>query len=159
MPTGWRPADVVEAHPVLAIENVFQQDKYDSRPSRFLLHWGWLQLGLSVLLMFLLFNRMETMSFPNILVYSLFLFVCIFSYTALLDKAPYALGAEIVRTVLGFGLLWWYGGWFGLEADLPFSTALAIFLLAGSLLGSGYFYFVEVGGRASSHFLFGKKVV
>ncbi|MEO8414894.1 MAG: sterol desaturase family protein [Ginsengibacter sp.] len=144
MPTGWRPADMMEKYPVPAVSDVFHFEKYDSKPSGALLSWAWFQLIISLVLMLLLFNRLAEVGFPGVFVYSGFLFISIFSYTALLDKAFYAFPAEILRVGFGLTLIWWQGGWFGMETLLPGCTFLMVFFLMGSLGTAGFFYLTEI---------------
>ncbi len=116
MPTGWRPADVSTAYPIQIVDDVLHLEKYDTHPSRALVAWSWVQLFVTLALMFWLFNQIANIGMPGILWYGAFLFVSIFSYTTLMDKSRWALLAEAVRAGFGFGLLWWQGGdWFGLS--------------------------------------------
>ena len=144
MPTNWRPTDMKEKYPVHAVEDVGQIRKYDSKPSSLLLNWVWFQLTLTLVLMLFLFNRFAEIDFPGVFVYGAFLFVSIFSFTALLDKAIYALSAELLRMIFGLSLIWWQGGWFGMQKLLPESTIILILVLIGSVIGTGYFYFAEI---------------
>src|SRR5687767_3091447 len=43
-PTGYRPADVIEKYPVYKIDDVFAFERYDTRASRGLHVWCWIQL-------------------------------------------------------------------------------------------------------------------
>ncbi|MDB4286025.1 sterol desaturase family protein [bacterium] len=144
MPTGWRPPDVIEKYPVPDVSDVFHLEKYDSKPSGALLTWVWFQLIIALVLMLFLFNRITEVGFPEVFIYGAFLFASAFSYTALLDKAYYALPAEILRGGFGLMLIWWQGGWFGMETLFPGSTFLMISFLMGSLGAAGYFYFTEI---------------
>ncbi|MCL4155832.1 UNVERIFIED_CONTAM: hypothetical protein GTU68_042916 [Idotea baltica] len=139
MPTGWRPADVIDQYPVKAVEDVYNFDKYETQLAKPLLAWSWFQLVVTITLMFHFTNHIADYSFTQILLYGGFLFVCIFSFTTLMDKSKYSLWAEGVKVGLGLGILWWQSGWFGLET---FSVALT-FVLAGYFIASlgivGYF--------------------
>ncbi|NRB49093.1 MAG: sterol desaturase family protein [Saprospiraceae bacterium] len=127
MPTGWRPADVVDKYPVASVQDVYNFQKYETHLSRPLLAWSWFQMIVTITLMFHLTNNIADLSFSHILLYGGFLFVCIFSYTTLMDKSKYTLWAEGVKAALGLGILWWQSGWFGLE---NFSVALTFVLAA-----------------------------
>ena len=80
-----------------------------------------------VLLAFVSFQYIEVM------LYAVFVLVSIFTYTSLMDKSKMALPAEIIRFVFGIGLLYWNGGWFGLQEILPGATVLVVIFLASSL--------------------------
>ncbi len=115
MPTGWRPADVAAKYPVSILEDFSHFEKYDTKPSRALVAWSWVQLVATLALMFWLFNQIAEIGMPGMLWYGAFLFASIFSYTTLMDKSRWALLTEAVRAAFGLGLLWWQGwDWFGL---------------------------------------------
>ncbi len=137
MPTGWRPADVAERYPVSIVSDFSGFVKYDSNPSRLLLAWSWFQLAVALALMFYLFNRIAAIGFPDMLIYGLFIFVSVFSYTTLLDRSKWALPAESVRLLFGLGLIWSQGGdWYGLgslwPAALPFLVAYFVLSFAAT---------------------------
>jgi len=144
MPTGWRPGDVINHHPVAEVNDVLHFKKYDSHPSKGLLAWSWIQLTITIMLMILLFNCLSLVGIPGVFLYGAFLFVNIFSYTALLDKSSYAFLAEILRMTMGLTILGWYDGWLGVEMLLPGITPLMLLYLIASLIGTGYFYFTEI---------------
>lgn len=134
MPTGWRPADVIDKYPVESVQDVYHFEKYETNLSKPLLAWSWFQMIVTITLMFHFTNNIADLSFSNILLYGGFLFVCIFSYTTLMDKSRYTLWAEGVKAGLGLGILWWQSGWFGLE---NFSLALTFILAAYFLFSLG----------------------
>lgn len=114
-PTGWRPADVAAAYPVSIVEDFDGFEKYDTNPSRALVLWSWVQLFVTLLLMFHLFNQLAEIGLVSSLLYGAFLFASVYSYTTLMDKSRWAIVFEIARAAFGFGLAWWQGGdWFGL---------------------------------------------
>ena len=120
MPTGWRPADVAKRYPIEIVDDFSRFEKYETHPSQPLLLWSWVQLGITLGLMFFLFNRIAEIGFPGMLWYGAFLFVSVFSYTTLMDKSKWALLTEVIRAAFGLGLMAWQGGdWFGLAAMLP----------------------------------------
>ncbi|MFQ5445498.1 MAG: sterol desaturase family protein [Saprospiraceae bacterium] len=139
MPAGWRPADVARKHPVQIVQDFAHFTKYETNPSRALVLWSWGQLFVTLLLMFFLFNRFSDIGFPGVLWYGLFLFVSVYSYTTLLDKSKHALLTEAIRVAFGLSLLWWQGGWFGLDSlAVGGSVTLAIYFIV-SLLVVSYF--------------------
>ncbi len=136
MPTGWRPADVKDQFPVESVEDVFQMNKYDTRiPDRWLL-WSWCQYAVLLMMTLYLFFRFAEIGFPGVLIFGLFLFVSIFSLTATLDRAPYAVWAEGLRLGMGLGLIGFDSGkWLGLhDIGIGFSIALGLFLVISFLV-------------------------
>lgn len=144
MPTGWRPEDVIDKYPIQTVENVFELDKYDSNPSKVLLIWSWTQLIFTLCLMIYFFNQFAEIGVPEIFVYGAFIIYTIFSYTALLDKSKFSLIANICRIIFGLSLIWWQGGWFGLDEFIPYSTLVLVFFFLGSFIIDGYIYFTEI---------------
>lgn len=147
MPTGWRPPDVAEKYPIDTVDDFSGFKKYDTHPSRPLEIWSWVQLVITLLLMFLLTNQVSDLSMAEIMVFGAFLFVSIFSYTTLLDRSRFALLTEAVRLAFAFGILYWLeGDWFNL-AEL---SDMANYLLVGYFLASAgatwYFYRTECRG-------------
>jgi sterol desaturase/sphingolipid hydroxylase (fatty acid hydroxylase superfamily) len=144
MPTGWRPEDVKGKYPIQSIEDFTRFEKYETNPSPALIYWSWLQLCFTLALMFFLFNRIADIGMPWILVYGAFLFLSVFSYTALLDKSKFAILAEIVRAIFGLTAIWLQGGlWFGLDMLFPGGTYLIIVYLFISLTLTWHFVKTE----------------
>jgi len=144
MPTGWRPADVIEKYPVAIVEDVFHLNKYDTLISSRLLTWSWIQMWILLAITMDLFLRFGDIGFPGVLLYGLFLFVSIFSITSLMDKAVYAPIAEVVRFALIMALLInnqfdWFG-WASVSNGLPWVVFGYACL---SLLLSFYFHLAE----------------
>ena len=132
MPTGWRPADREEEAPIEYVKNARDQVKYATQ-GPFSMHlWMWLQLIIHIALMLYMFNVIADHSFAFILLYGLFLFLSIFSYTSLMDFSFLALPFEILKVGLGVGLIYFIGNWFGLDNFIPFGT----FIFAGYLMVS-----------------------
>jgi sterol desaturase/sphingolipid hydroxylase (fatty acid hydroxylase superfamily) len=131
MPTGWRPADVAQQYPVEIVKDVFHFEKFDTHPSQPLLLWSWVQLLVTLLLMFFLFNQIAEIGLPGMFWYGAFLFVSVYSYTTLMDRSRWAMFTEAIRAAFGLGLIWWPGGdWFSMSTLLPGSQyALAVYFI------------------------------
>ena len=116
MPTGWRPDDVKEKLPLKQIDDPYSQTKYKTKNSSMLLTWSWIQHLIAGAIMFHLFMVMDIEN-PSLLdyLYGLFLFIHIFSFTAMLDHKKYVILAEFFKIFLGFYLLYMQGNiWFNL---------------------------------------------
>ncbi|NNL81222.1 MAG: sterol desaturase family protein [Flavobacteriaceae bacterium] len=143
MPTGWRPADVEEKIPRTIIEDPFNFDKYRTYPSQLLAYWSVFQFVISLILLLFMFYNYPEIGVNNLLLYGLFVFVSIYSFTSLMDRNKYTLVVEILRFALGGAILILSRGWFGLETY--WSTGplfIAVFLLL-SLIGTLYFLYFE----------------
>ena len=137
MPTGWRPADMAEKYPVSIVEDMAGFQKWDSRPSRALLAWSWVQLVVTLAMMFHLTNQIADLSLAQMLIYGAFLMVSIFSYTTLMDRSRWAAWAEVVRAVFATGIIALSSDWFGLQTGLL--TALILYFLL-SLTAAFWFW-------------------
>jgi alkylglycerol monooxygenase len=123
MPTGWRPADVVERFPIFYYEDdVYEQKKYRTSVNRFLLIWFWSQLTLHLLLEMYLFNQIAAFDYTQILLYGIFLFISIFGYTTLMDRHLLAIPAELIKMSLGIYLLVMMNGWYGLDNYISYAS-------------------------------------
>ena len=79
-------------------------------------------------------GNLASIGSPAIFVYGLFIMVGIYSMAELADLSPGAIGWAAAYTAFGFALLYWKGGWFGLDALLPYGSALMGGYLVFSLL-------------------------
>ena len=139
MPTGWRPADVAERYPVAIIDNPEDQKKYNPKSSTGLKVWAAIQMVLSVVSAMFLFNHLAaineaglhlgmTMMQPTLL-YGLFVFLSIFSYTSLMDRRISSIIWETLRLIFGLFILTTWDGWFTLGASLPVSSSMIAWYL------------------------------
>ena len=106
MPTGWRPKDVIEKIPLNQLDNPYEQIKYRTVNSRLLIIWSWIQHIIAGIMMFHLFTVMNIEK-PSLLdfLYGVFLFLHIFSFTALLDHSKSSVVSEFSKLVLGLTLI------------------------------------------------------
>ena len=117
MPTGWRPDDVKNNSPLLEINNPYDQIKYQTNNSSFLIVWAWFQHVFAGVLMFHFFMIMDSETMILNYIYALFLILHIFSFTSLLDCSKYSVISEVLKFLLGIVLLYYSGNmkWFNLE--------------------------------------------
>jgi len=122
MPTGWRPEDVNEKHPILYTKNPYEQIKYDTPTTPFLNIWSIFQLTIHLLFQFHILELLPDLSYEITLFYGLFLILSIFAYTTLMDRHWLAIPTEFVKMLAGFGLIYYYENWFFIDDILPFGT-------------------------------------
>jgi sterol desaturase/sphingolipid hydroxylase (fatty acid hydroxylase superfamily) len=123
MPTGWRPADVMEKYPVFGVTDVYNFEKYDTPHSKALLVWSWIQLFFNYSLLIYFFAYIGKIGSPNIFMYGAFIFLDVFAYTELMNRNRYAVYIEIIKSLIGLGLVYWLGDWFGAsESAVPWFT-------------------------------------
>jgi alkylglycerol monooxygenase len=116
MPTGWRPADVIEKFPVKKVEDVYHFNKYETRASVQLHIWSWAQLITTLLFISYFFAniaQINKLHFSYIYLYGLFIFLSVYAYTELIDRNPFAIAWEITKNIFGLGLIFYMGDWFG----------------------------------------------
>lgn len=120
MPTGWRPDDVAEKYPVDKIEDVYHFNKYQPNNSIWMNAWAWVQMLATFMLVFYFFGNLGSIGSPNIFLYGGFIFLTVYAYTELMDRNPFALVWESVKNIIGIGLIYSMGDWFGMSAVIPF---------------------------------------
>lgn len=144
MPTGWRPQDMIEKHPISYTQNPYTRKKYTTEGSMLLKVWSWLQLSITVLLMYYLLISIGDLSFIQIVNYSIFLMLSIFAYTSLMDRHIVAVYSELIKAGLSiFLIIEGDGSWFGIDKFLPNSTYIIALYIALSLFLTFYFHFIE----------------
>ena len=142
MPTGWRPKDVQEKYPII-IEGVHTRSKYNSNASDYLKGWSWFQLIFHNLLMYFLLTQFGKLDVIDIMWYSIFLFVSVFSFTTLMDRHIFAIPAEIIKSIIGVWIIYQIGTWYNLEDFFSGGTILITMYLGISLSLTFYFIVFE----------------
>lgn len=84
MPTGWRPKDVENLHPITTIDSK-SQIKYQTKNSYKLIIWSFFQMATTGSLMLLMFTIASKISNITLFFLALFLILNVFSYTSMLD--------------------------------------------------------------------------
>lgn len=149
MPTGWRPADVKEKYPVPGAD-VNHFVKYDTAASPALKVWSWIQFLVLLFMVFhLLFKIMEIGS-PAVFIYGAFMYLMVYSYTTLMDRDPNAIWLETIKSVLGLGIIYTTGTWFGIEALIGGGTVLMAAYMVLSVMVVAYFVVKEIGWEKAS---------
>ncbi len=143
MPTGWRPDDVKERFPVMSVEDVYNRPKYDTPSSGYFLAWSWFQLVVNNILLFYLLTQIAAYPFADMVLFSVFLFVSIFSYTTLMDGHRLAMVTEVVKFVMGLFLYFRFEGWYGIDEILPGGSYAMLAYLGLSLMATLYFSLTE----------------
>lgn len=126
MPTGWRPADVMDKYPVPKIEDIYHFKKYNPSHHKWLPAWSWFQLIMILLFISYFFANIASIGSPNIFVYGGFIFLSIYAITDLMDAKQTAWIFEAIKNL--FGIVWIIqtGDWFGIGAYATFASALII---------------------------------
>lgn len=139
MPTGWRPADMMEKYPLKKIEDVYAFEKYDPASSPGLRTWSMIQLVFLLLFISYLFGNLAQIGSPGIFLYGLFIFLYIYALTSLMDGDKNAFVWEGMKCIAAIFLIYSTGGWFGAEqyqASIPYMVG--IYLVVSMYLSTSF---------------------
>lgn len=145
-PTGWRPENFEEKYPVAKITNVYHFNKYGTQHSKILMYWSMVQLFTTLALVSYLYASIATIAMPTLFIYGAFIFISVYSYTELMDTNKFSLLWESIRFILGIGIIFYLGDWFGIDRSIPFGTYFITGYLVLSIAVN--FYFVSVGFKS-----------
>lgn len=144
-PTGWRPDDVAERFPIHKISDVYHFEKYNPESSVWMKTWSVVHLLLLLLLAAYFFGNLSSIGSPGIFYYGLFFFVSVYSFSELLDQHPNAIAWDVLRVAMGFALMYWQGGWFGVDRLVPGGTAMVSAYLLVSFVVTVWFFKYGIG--------------
>ena len=97
MPTGWRPADVIEKYPIKKINDVYDFEKYDPKSSKTLQGWAFAQLMFLLFFISIFFANLALIGSPGIFYFGFFIFTFIYALTELMDRNPRAYLWELLK--------------------------------------------------------------
>ena len=147
--TGWRPKDMEEKYPITYIEDARTQIKYKTATSPLLIAWLIVQIFLHVAVQFHFLELLPVFSYWGLLLYGAFVAISIFAYTSLMDRNWIAVPFELTKTIMGFSILNYYGGWFLLNEKFELSTILmGVYLIVS--LGITLYYSYVKGSEVSN---------
>jgi alkylglycerol monooxygenase len=149
MPTGWRPADVAEYYPVKKIDDVYHFEKYSPPASVWLQAWAWVQFLSTFALIVYYFTHLGQLGTPYIFIYGAFIFLNVYCYTELMDANPNAFWMELGKNIIGLGLIYWLGGWFGIDASVAYGTWWVAAYLVLATVVTGFLVKFEIGQFSS----------
>ena len=149
MPTGWRPADVIEKHPIQIIEDPHSYQKYDTPASTWLHAWSWFQFILANVFVTHMLIGFKSIGFPALFYYGAFIFMMIYAYSALMDRDPNAIWFELIKSVFGLGILLYMGDWFFLNEVMGGASILVAAYLVVSVVVVAGFVMKEVRAEGS----------
>jgi alkylglycerol monooxygenase len=148
MPTGWRPEDVKERIPVESIGDPYSYQKYGQKSSRPFQLWAWAQLLFNYVLLIYLFAFIQDIGFEKGVIYGLFVVASVYAYTELMDKNPNAVYMEMIKSLIGLGLIFGMGSWFGATENIGFwYTAIVGCYMILSAAMAGYFTIKEIKSK------------
>ncbi len=149
MPTGWRPDDVKEKYPIEIVTDPHSLEKYDTPTTPFFSIWHWGQITICLGFLLYMLNIIVQYPFTDILLYALFIAITIFSYTTLMDRNPLAAITEIIKFSFGIFLLYYKGGWYGIDTWIPNGSFIIIGYLILSLAITLFFSYNDLKSNYS----------
>ena len=111
MPTGWRPQDVILKYPLSVIESPYEYKKYYPNLSENLKLWSWIQFGIIFLFIMYYINHLHLLLFRDAILFAIFLFMCIYSLTSLMDKENNSWIFELIKASFGISLIAFSSNW------------------------------------------------
>ena len=111
MPTGWRPQDVILKYPLSIIESPYEYKKYYPNLSENLKLWSWIQFGIIFLFIMYYINHLHLLLFRDAILFAIFLFMCIYSLTSLMDKENNSWIFELIKASFGISLIAFSSNW------------------------------------------------
>lgn len=135
MPTGWRPADVVEKYPQELITDVYGFKRYNPPAHPVLKAYALIQFTVTLGLILYLFSNFEVFETVQKLGAAVYIFVSIYGFTSLMDGLRYAVWIEIIRAIAGVMVLFL----------LPHLSFISGILSWGMLLPISYMVFTMIG--------------
>ena len=111
MPTGWRPQDVILKYPLSIIESPYEYKKYYPNLSENLKLWSWIQFGIIFLFIMYYINHLHLLLFRDVILFAIFLFMCIYSLTSLMDKENNSWIFELIKASFGISLIAFSSNW------------------------------------------------
>jgi sterol desaturase/sphingolipid hydroxylase (fatty acid hydroxylase superfamily) len=143
MPTGWRPSDVKNKYPIPIIEDVYHFNRYRTPASPALKAYSIFQLLVTTALLLFMFYNYSEIGFDGLLLFGAFVFISIYGYTTLMDRASYAVWIELFRGLTGIALIVITGDWFGMNVYIEQGSILMIFYFFITIFAGVYFTYLE----------------
>ena len=143
MPTGWRPADVIEDYPINKIDEPYLYQKYNPLASKLLIIFSWIQFSFAFYMQMYFFSHFGQFSSSQMLLIGAFFYLSIYAYTELMDRNNNAFWIELMKSIIGLSLFIYHGGWFGLQNHYPILNNFVALYFVFSSLAVGYFVFKE----------------
>ena len=146
MPTGWRPADVIDKYPVPSSKPE-SFVKYDTSASRGLTIWSWIQFFIMNVFLAHMLLKIADIPQTSLFIYVAFVFLMIYSFTSLMDRDPNAVWMEALKSIVGLAIIYTTGDWFLINEFIPGGLAFVVGYLILSALIVAWFVVNEIGWK------------
>jgi sterol desaturase/sphingolipid hydroxylase (fatty acid hydroxylase superfamily) len=153
MPTGWRPADVVDKHPLFTISSMDELKKYNPTYSKAFSAFSMVHLLAILAMVCFLFFRFGEVTQTQALINGLLIMANIFGFTALLDKKLYGMLAMLLTSVGIVAYTFATGDWFGLNQFMPMGNIAVAAYFSVAAIASAWFYKTELSQTANEEWI------
>jgi alkylglycerol monooxygenase len=144
MPTGWRPEDVKEKYPVDHIADAYNYKKFDTPATKAFIAWSWSQMFFNYFLLIYFFAFIAQIGKPAIFYYGAFVFISIYAYTELMDGNRSAFYMELIKSLAGIYVIYYYGDWFSSSQHWPWYHYVVAGYFIISVFVTAWFAFYEM---------------
>jgi alkylglycerol monooxygenase len=144
MPTGWRPEDVKEKYPVDQIADAYNYKKFDTPATKAFIAWSWSQMFFNYFLLIYFFAFIAQIGKPAIFYYGAFVFISIYAYTELMDGNRSAFYMELIKSLAGIYVIYYYGDWFSSSQHWPWYHYVVAGYFIISVFVTAWFAFYEM---------------
>lgn len=150
MPTGWRPTDVKESHPISIIEDVYSFDRYTTPTTKLFNTYIIFQLLVTTALLMVMFYNYATIGFNGLLLNGAIIFIGIYGYTAVMDRKAYGAVIELCRSIIGISFILYNKDWFGINSLFQSGSNYVVFYFLVTIMGTIYFtYFQRIHNQSN----------
>ncbi len=149
MPTGWRPADVMEKYPLFTVEKMSDLKKYNPVYSNWFRAFSVTHMSVIFLLLCFLFFRFGEITKTEALINGMLLLLAIFGFTSLLDKKQYGVASLVLVSIGIVAYSISKGDWFGLNSFLPLGSVIVAIYFALTAIAATWFYKSEFSVSAA----------
>ena len=150
MPTGWRPQDVILKYPLSIIESPYEYKKYYPNLSENLKLWSWIQFGIIFLFIMYYINHLHLLLFRDAILFAIFLFMCIYSLTSLMDKENNSWIFELIKASFGISLITFSSNWSFMNNYIIYADYIIMTYFILSLFIVLYFNTQEIQLKSNS---------
>ena len=150
MPTGWRPQDVILKYPLSVIESPYEYKKYYPNLSENLKLWSWVQFGIIFLFIMYYINHLHLLLFRDAILFAIFLFMCIYSLTSLMDKENNSWIFELIKASFGISLITFSSNWSFMNNYISYADYIIMTYFILSLFIVLYFNTQEIQLKSNS---------
>lgn len=137
MPTGWRPKDVAEKNKRPSVNDVFKRQKYQLDYTPFQRYFAFFHFLIINVLLFVFLSQIGDLNTQELGIFSFWIFISIFGFTALMDGFHWAPYFELLRSSFGIVQLF-FPMFYSIWQTAPVFISVLLFSLVLQFIGTLY---------------------